>query len=182
MTLPSDEIVSECRRKEESCLYTSTSLYIWLRRLRLYRKLFVVTPIILATVAIFGAQADWNSVLVALVTLGASLFPALESALRLDVSVEEVARQAAGFKRMQDRFRQIANIQVRHDVALAYADFLVAMDDVNKIRTLSLTAPEWAYEAARKKIAAGHYSFSEDNAAGKLKPTPNNEMVSVASN
>ena len=83
----------------------------------------------------------------------------------MDVSVEDVARQAAGFKRMQDKFRQLANISVPHDISEAYADFVVAMENVNEIRSLSLTAPEWAYEAARKKIAAGHYSFSEDEDA-----------------
>ena len=36
------EIVAECRRQEESCLYTSTTLYIWLRQARLSRRVFVV--------------------------------------------------------------------------------------------------------------------------------------------
>jgi len=163
MALPPKELLEECQRKEESCLYTSTSLYIWLRSLRFYRKAFVAVPIIIAALAVFGAQSAWNAVLVAVLTLAASLFPALENALRLDVSVSEVARQASGFKRMQDRFRVIGNVLIPHDVEEAYLELKKAMGELEEIRALSTTAPDRFYEAARKKIAAGHYSFSVDD-------------------
>jgi hypothetical protein len=46
-------LIDECRRMEESCLYTSTTLFEWLKRLRLWKTVFVVAPII------FGGVATW---------------------------------------------------------------------------------------------------------------------------
>ncbi len=44
-------IIAECRRQEESCLYTSTTLYIWLRRVRLQKQIFVAAPIVIGGIA-----------------------------------------------------------------------------------------------------------------------------------
>ena len=46
-------LIAECKRQEESCLYTSTTMYEWLKSLRWWRVVFVVVPII------FGALATW---------------------------------------------------------------------------------------------------------------------------
>jgi hypothetical protein len=46
-------LIDECRRQEESCLYTSTALFEWLKRLRLRKVALVVGPIIL------GGLATW---------------------------------------------------------------------------------------------------------------------------
>src|SRR5262245_31811853 len=46
-------LIVECRRQEESCLYMSTTLYEWLKSLRWWRIVFVIVPIIL------GALATW---------------------------------------------------------------------------------------------------------------------------
>src|SRR5260370_12791103 len=48
------ELVSECNRQSETCVYRSTALFIWLRCLRIFRVLFVVLPIVL------GAVASWK--------------------------------------------------------------------------------------------------------------------------
>jgi hypothetical protein len=56
-------IITECRRQEEACLYTSTTLYIWLRRVRLQKQIFVAAPIIIGGIAgiaiLKEALPDW---------------------------------------------------------------------------------------------------------------------------
>jgi hypothetical protein len=44
-------LIDECKRQEESCLYTSTALFEWLKHLRCWKLFFVVAPIVLAAVA-----------------------------------------------------------------------------------------------------------------------------------
>jgi hypothetical protein len=46
-------LIDECKRQGESCLYTSATLFEWLKSLRRWRVGFVVAPIIL------GAVATW---------------------------------------------------------------------------------------------------------------------------
>ncbi len=48
------ELIMECKRQSENCLYTSTSLFVWLRYLRAMRIFFVVVPLVL------GSLAGWN--------------------------------------------------------------------------------------------------------------------------
>jgi hypothetical protein len=71
-------IAKEARRQEESCLYTSTSHFLWLRRIRQQNTLFVVAPIILGALAGFSllkeALPHW---VIAVLAFLASLFPAL---------------------------------------------------------------------------------------------------------
>ena len=48
-----ENLINECKRQEESCLYTSAAFFEWLKSMRLWKRVFVVTPIIL------GALATW---------------------------------------------------------------------------------------------------------------------------
>ena len=38
-------LIDECKRQEESCLYTSTTLFEWLKCMRVLKVIFVVAPI-----------------------------------------------------------------------------------------------------------------------------------------
>lgn len=51
MDARTQNLIEECKRQEESCLYTSTTLFEWLKSMRRYRVLFVVAPIILGGIA-----------------------------------------------------------------------------------------------------------------------------------
>ena len=44
-------VIDESKRQEESCLYTSTSLFEWLKYLRVWKTSFVVAPIVLGGLA-----------------------------------------------------------------------------------------------------------------------------------
>jgi hypothetical protein len=164
-----EAIVAECRRQEESCLYTSTTLYIWLRRVRLQRQVFVAAPIIIGGIAgiaiLKEALPDW---IMALLAFFASLFPALADGLKIETSVDQITRLAADFKALQDRFRRAATITVLTDVEAAEKTLAELMDRMDVARSSSITPPEWAFEEAQRKIDAGHYSFAVDTAG---KPT-----------
>src|SRR5690606_405739 len=84
-------LIAECRRQEESCLYTSTTLYIWLREARLIRRVFVVTPVILGALATWSVLdqpvTEWLKWLTATFALLAGLFPAVYEALKLDTHI-----------------------------------------------------------------------------------------------
>lgn len=158
-------LVEECRRQEEACLYTSTTLYIWLRQARKIRHIVVVAPVV------FGALATWSVLgkpgmvwLTATFALLAGLFPAVFEALKLDTHVDSIARQAAAFKNLQDRFRLLATVTSLGLYETFDAEFREAMGRMEEARATSITPPECCFKAARKKIAAGHYSFDIDQA------------------
>lgn len=162
----SQQLVIECGRQEENCLYTSTTFYIWLRESRALRRLFIVAPIVLGALATWSVldQPDklWVQWLTATFALLAGLFPAIYEALKLDVHVDEIVRQAAEFKNLQDRFRQAARVTALGAFEDFKAEFDVLMQRLETARSSSLTPPERYFSAARRKIKSGDYRFSVD--------------------
>jgi hypothetical protein len=138
-------------------------LFIWLRRVRLHRQIFVAAPIVLGALASFSVLQDaapaW---LVASLALSASLFPALADGLKIETSVDEISRLAAEFKALQDRFRRVANITALGTAEEAEAALAELMDRMDVVRSASVTPPEKYFEMARQKIESGHYDFQVD--------------------
>lgn len=159
-------IVAECRRQEESCLYTSTTLYVWLRQARVLRRFFIAAPIILGSLATWSVldqpEAVWLKWLTATAALLAGLIPSLYEALKLNVHIDEIASQAATFKNLQDRFRQAATITAEASLETLRDEFETLMERMESARAESLTPPERCFRTARKKILSGHYSFDTD--------------------
>ena len=157
------EIHAECRRQIESCLYTSTTLYIWLRTVRLTRVVFVLAPLILSGVAALGlTKFNFPTYAIVGLTFLASLFPALQYALKIETSIDEIAREAGKYKGLQDRFRQISTIHLAQGQEVAYREFLAAMEDLNAARASSITPPERHFKKAQAKIKSGDYNFTVD--------------------
>ena len=158
------EIVKEALRQTESCLWTSTILFTWLRRVRIQRQIFVAAPIVFGALASFAVLKDiaptW---VIAVLALLASLFPALADAFKIQTSVDEVTRLAAEFKALQDRFRRLARITSLGDVTEAEKALAELMDRMDVARSTSLTPPQSYFEAARKQIESGHYDFAVDH-------------------
>ncbi|WP_441278592.1 SLATT domain-containing protein [Tardiphaga sp. 172_B4_N1_3] len=156
-------IIDECLRQEESCLYTSVTLHIWLRRVRRQKQFFAITPVLLGGFAglslLKNLTPEW---FVALLAFVSGLLPALSDALSIQTSVDETTRLAAEYKSLQDRFRRVARITASQDVNQAEKFLSDLMDRMDVARSTSITPPEWAFIEARKKIAAGHYSFTVD--------------------
>ena len=79
------EIVAECMRQSESCLYTSTSLFLWLRAIRFWSRVWVVAPILLGGLAGFNVLQESTPPWVAATsTLVARFFLVMYEALKLN--------------------------------------------------------------------------------------------------
>lgn len=158
--------VAECEREEESCLYTSTTLYMWLRSVRFWRSTFIAAPIILGGFGGWGVLKGLHDPLymwlAAVCSLLAGLFPAIFKALELDGHVAALTKQAAEFKNMQDRFRQIAKFAPFRPEQESRQAFEELMKRLELARGASVTPPERFFKKAQDKIKSGDYSFDSD--------------------
>jgi hypothetical protein len=158
-----DEIRVEALRQMESCLYTSTSIYAWLKTVRWQHKAVVLLPILLSAAAGFSYLKDlipaWA---LAILTLLATLIPSIAKALDIETHVQELKRAASEFKSLQDRFRQLALVNYHGDVKELEAKLSALMDKLDTARAISITPPDRYFQRARRKIKAGDYDFSVD--------------------
>ncbi len=157
-------LIEECKRQEESCLYTSTALFEWLKYLRAWKIIFVITPIIFAGIAT-GTPAnlrpgfEW---LIGGCTLIAGIATAVYKALGLDVNLDAVSKNAYQFKVLQDRFRQAWRVIALGDCGEFKKEFDDRMGQMDALRSASLPAPERFFKKAQEKIHSGDYDFGVD--------------------
>lgn len=157
-------LIEECRRQEESGFYTSTSLYEWLKFLRCLRVVFIVLPIVLAGIAawpLLAKQIEWQW-LTGLCALLAGIMPAVYKALDFDVNLTMLAKHAAEFKSLQDRFRQAWRVTALGEFNGFKAEFDALMQRMDNARAASLTPPERFFKKAQQKQMAGDYDFAVD--------------------
>jgi hypothetical protein len=158
-----EEIYKECKRQEESCLYTSTQLFIWLRKIRWQKKFFVVAPIVIGGAAGLAVlQEALPTSIIALMSFAAGTLKSLAEPLGIETQIDEVSRLAATYKPLQDRFRRSASIAALGDVDQAEAALNELMERMEIARSSSITPPEQFFQKAREKIKAGHYDFRVD--------------------
>jgi hypothetical protein len=158
------KLIDECRRQEDSCLYTSTALFEWVKALRVWRFIFIVGPIILGGVVAWPflqeqPRYQWGTAVCGLL---AGIAPAIYKALDLDRSLPGIAKHANTFKILQDRFRQarhMASLGPPDEFAKEFNALMVRMD---RSRSSSLIPPERFFRKARRKIHRGHYDFAVD--------------------
>lgn len=169
-----ENIVRECARQHDSCLYTSTALFILLKRAHLWRTLFVVAPIILGSFAswsflneVANPWIEWGTAVCAFL---AGIFPAIFVALNLNMQIQEIQNSATEFKNLQDRFRQAAKIKRFSESDELEAHFEDLMDRMDGARGRSVPIPEWCFKQAQKKISKGDYSFDVDSSNGASAP------------
>jgi uncharacterized membrane protein (DUF106 family) len=157
------EITAEALRQMESCLYTSTMIFSWLRRVRKQHKIVTIAPIVLTALAGFSYLGNKiGPEAVAVIAFLATLIPSIAEALNIQTHVDELKTSAASYKSLQDRFRQLARIDVLGDVEQARAKLSELMDRMDAVRASSITPPERYFEDAQTKIKSGHYDFSVD--------------------
>lgn len=161
MDARSQEIVNECKRQEESCLYTSTALFGWLKEVRVWRVAFIVLPIVAGSIAsakilLKDSSYDW---LTAIAALTAGLFPAIFKALDLDVSLKTISDSASRFKILQDRFRQASRVGATGSAEDLEEEFKGLMNRMDDARSASPGIPDRHFKGAQKKIKKGDYSF-----------------------
>ena len=169
MDARTQNLIEECKRQEESCLYTSTTLFEWLKSMRRYRVLFVVAPIILGGIAAWPIikQQPGYEWLTGLCALLAGITPAIYKALNLDVSLDVIAKHAHQYKILQDRFRQAWRVSALGGQEQFIKEFQALMAGMDAARAASLTPPECFFKKARRKIMDGHYDFSIDSTSQK---------------
>lgn len=169
MEARTERLVDECKRQEESCLYTSTALFEWLKSLRCWKIFFVVSPIVLAGVATtLSTDGDTRwSTLAAACTVLAGVATAIYKALDLDVSLDLIAKQANQYKILQDRFRQAWRVGALDDPTKFKAEFDDRMSQMDALRSTSLPPPERFFKRAQTKVRTGDYSFDADSKFGR---------------
>lgn len=160
-------LIDECRRQEESCLYTSTALFEWAKCLRFWKIVFVVVPIILAGTAtgVSPGLSSWTGPLVTICTVFAGIATAVYKALKLDVSLEFVTKHANQFKISQDRFRQAWRIKALSNVDDFTKHFENLMERLSELRSASPLPPERFFHRAKQKLESGDYDFDVDRKA-----------------
>jgi len=156
-------IAEEAMRQSESALYTSTSLYIWLREARRWNRFFTITPVVMGAAAglLFfkdPANAFWASLLAILT----GLVPAIRDALRLDIHLDQIRSLASEYKGLQDAFRQLAKITAPTNVAAAERQLEFLMEQLNRARSHGVTIPERVFKKAQEKVKSGDYDFTVD--------------------
>lgn len=157
------EIRVEALRQEENCLYTSTAIYGWLKTVKFQHGAVILAPIILTALAGFSYVKDWAPAwAVALAGLLSTLIPSIAKALDIETHVKDLKDATGEYKSLQDRFRQLAQIQVHGDVVAAEARLSELMDRLDAVRAKSIVVPQKHFESARDKIKGGDYDFSID--------------------
>lgn len=157
-------LIDECKRQEESCLYTSTALFEWLKFMRWWKIVFVVVPIILGALATWPllSQTPGHEWLTGVCALIAGIFPAVYKALDFDVSLDLITKNAHQFKILQDRFRQawsVTALGIHDNFKKEFDDLMARMDTA---RSSSFAVPERHFKKAQAKIKSGHYDFNVD--------------------
>lgn len=162
------EIVKEALRQSESCLWTSTMLFTWLRVVKLHHKTVILLPVILTGIAGFSYAKEWLPAgSLAIIAFLSTLIPSIVEVLDIQTQVDELKRVAAEYKALQDRFRRLARITALGNVDEAEKALAELMDRMDVIRSSSITPPQRYFEKARQQIEGGHYDFAVDLPTGE---------------
>lgn len=167
----------ECFRLVDTCLYTSTTLYIWLRFCRFTKTFFIVVPLLLGALSTWSvltrSTAESLRTFTALCAFLAGTLPSIYAALKMDRHLEQCCRLAGEFKNLQDRFRQAGDVSSLKEFAAFELDVQPLLKRLEKARSESFTSPEWCFRRAQAKINKGDYTYTVDD----LKSTPNHPVA-----
>lgn len=157
-------LITECRREEDNCLYTSTGFFIWLRWLKAFRAALWVGAAVgsgLAASHILRGDPAFR-VTMAFAALAGVLLPAIGRALHLDTTIHDYTIAAARFKNLQGEFRRAAQVSSLKPFAQFDHEAERLFKAMAEARKPSLTPPEIVFRLARRKIKKGHYSYDVD--------------------
>lgn len=158
-------LTREVRRLQESALHTSTTLYLWLRHLRIIKILFSIIPIVLGSLATFQLLTDnssWSSETSALLAFAAGLLPTLYFTLGFDTHLEKTRALAGEYKNLEIDFRGLAEVGPTKSYTDFEREFERARDRYKRANEQSYTPPQIYFKMAQKQIKAGHYEFDCD--------------------
>jgi len=159
-----EEMVKECAREEENCLYNSTILILWLKALKRAKMFFIVAPIILGGFAgmkvLSTSDLDFMKYLMSASSMIAGILPAIFSSLKIEANISQVDRYASGYKLLQGKFRRLKNISSKDNEF--ENEFKAVIKELEELKLTTMTAPERFFVKAQSKIAKGHYDFAVD--------------------
>jgi hypothetical protein len=158
-----EALAKQCRRlADNTCLYTSTALFEWLRCLRIIQVAFLSLPIFLGSLATWNilteAQDDWARYLTAICAFLAGLLPAIYGVLKLDEHIIKTSRLAGEFKNLQDRFEIAASVSSKKPYQEFESEVNELMERLERARSESYTPPNYYFRQAQKKIKKGDYA------------------------
>lgn len=158
-----EALKTQCGEQHERCLYTSTSLFIWLRWLRRLKIVFVLFPIVLGSLAgwdLLKAQNDGTvKAFTAICAFLAGLIPAIYAALKLDEHLPTAVRLAGEYKNLEILFRDLQRVGPFKPLEIFEADYNDARSRLEKANAEAYTAPQFCFWLAQKVIKKGHYTF-----------------------
>ena len=159
-------LVKECQRQVENCLYTSTALFILIKRLRGIRIGAAIVPLVLGSFATWNVLTDstyeWAKTVTALCAFLAGLIPAIVTTVKLDDNLDRCNLLANEFKNLQDRFRQAACFTSAKGLEAFEAEFSDLREKLEELRRKSVAIPEWAFKKAQAKVNSQDYEFNID--------------------
>jgi hypothetical protein len=156
-----EALIAECEAEEESCTYTSTTFYIWLRWLKTIRTILWGVGGVGSLVAashILKGDTEGNRIAIAGAALAGVAFPALVRTLQLDVAIRDYRGAAGKFKILQGEFRRLSHVWSQKELPDFEKEARRAFGAMNEARKPSLTPPELGFRLARWKIKKGHYT------------------------
>ena len=98
--------------------------------------------------------------LIALSAFIAGVLPSIFSALKIEAKIEALDNAASKYKIMQGRFRRLRTISLYNNTF--QEEFNKAIEDIEELKSVGLTAPERYFIKAQKKIKKGDYSYTVD--------------------
>ena len=158
-------LVKECQRQFDNCLYSAAALFIWQKYARVWRGVMLVAPIILggfASSQLLLQVGREGKLAGALCGVLAGIIPAVLKALNLDTHLDGVQRSATEFTNLRDRFRRAATVTSFAPFDEFKAEFEALSDRMDSARTTASPTPEWCFRRAQKKVSKGDYSFDVD--------------------
>jgi len=159
-----NQIIEECKREEENCLYTSTTFFLWLSSMRKGKSLFIATPLLLGGIAsieiLSNSESDIVKYIIALAAFFGGVIPSIFSALKIDSKINIIDGIGSKYKILQGKFRRIRNIN-SNDSDFEQK-FNTIIDELEILKSSSLTAPERFFKKAQSKITKGDYNYSCD--------------------
>jgi hypothetical protein len=165
------ELAKECQRQFENCLYTAASFLIWLRLLRGLKVFLTIAPIVAGSFGSWKILTDSPDgslkTLAALASFLGGLLSTVASALRLDTHIAELKAAAGELTNLRDRFRQAALVTSKRPFDEFEAEVAKLTKRIDAVRVQGLTAPDFCFKMAQKKIKKGHYSFDLDSEESK---------------
>jgi hypothetical protein len=154
-----DALVAACKeRAQNTCLYTSTTFFIWLRLLRTARNVLAALSVILGAIAAWKVLKQEYELVMAVCALLAAIIPPLQRALGLDAAIERYTKLGAEFKNLEGRFLLAAQVTSLKPFSEFEAEVLQLLKRLDDARLASATPPQFCFWLARHQIKKGHYN------------------------